>query len=444
MNKIFVSVIAFLFSSICLAADGDTVWFFQSFTDVSHTVTTDMNVRSGLADLCRKKQNTDLRSISAPDYSGDESAFGHTIGDYVDIVQASDTIVQCQYNSGPELNDNIYYLYIYAETKCDEGSEYDRKKRSCVAKFECEVGEAVLLAGTSAPLVQTSPNTVYIADSSPQSTCRSVQGTSKACIYSKPAYTHSCYADSALSWDASGNMQGSGTGHCNYQYVNSGTECTDTSGAMAVAWGGYSLTAGSSEFTCADGITSPGCPGETGDGSGGGETGSGGSGGGETGSGGSGGTGGGNGDDGSGGESGGGSDTGSGGSGSGENSSGSVSGTACGATLSCSGDAIQCAILAQQKKAACALSDLTQADQSAIKSMLTGEKFELEEKTIQATSLFERARFLPSACPSPEVLTLSYGAFTIPYDSLCNFVDKLSFLIVLMASLMGMLIVFKD
>jgi hypothetical protein len=437
MFRFFFAGLFSLFACSAYSAEGDVTWFYQSFTEVSKVITSDMNVRTGLTALCKLKQNVDLTTETQPSYAEDDSAFGHTAGGFIAINQTNDTMAQCVYNSGPENNDNLYYLYIYAETKCTEGSEYDRHKRSCVPQVKCQSGETVLLSGISAPLVQASANNVYVADRTPDNTCRKLSDSNTACSYNKPAYTHSCYSDLSLSFDGNGNLTGSATGHCNYQFVNTGNTCTVTSAnSLPEGWGGYSLSGGSPEFTCADGITTPGCPtgGTGGDGSGDGSSGGGISPG--TGSGTGGGSDGGDPGTGSG-------DTGSGG-GTGSGTPSSASGTACGATLACSGDAVQCAILAQQKKTACALSDLTQVDQSALTNMLSGEKFQLEEKTVQATSLFERARFLPSGCPAPETLPLSYGSFTIPYDFLCNFVDKFSFLLVLMASFVAMLIVFKD
>lgn len=438
----YLSAFFFVFiSNYGYAADGDVVWFFQSFTDVSLTVSTDMNVNNALRSLCTKKANVDLTSATQPEQSSDDTAFGHTLGGFVTVNKSSETLAQCVYNSGPENNDNLYYLYIYAESACSGDQQFDRIKRTCSVKPTCTVGEKYLLSGFSSTLVQTAPFTTYIADQTPNSVCHKTPDLSIACTYNKPSRSHSCYSDSPLSWDGE-NLSGSYTGHCNYEFENTGTSCViDSSvGELPKAWGGYLMSKASNggEFSCAPGIEGPGCtpdPGTGGDT--GGDTGGGSDGGsgGNTG-GGTGGDGGGDGDDGG--------DDGGGGTSPGSGTPGSASGTACGSSLMCSGDAIQCAILAQEKKTACALTDLTKVDQTALANMLTGDKFQLEEKTVQATSLFERARFLPSGCPAPETLSLSYGSFTIPYDFLCNFVDKFSFLLVLMASFFAMLIVFKD
>lgn len=439
MQKYLFAFFSLFFPLLGNAAAGDQTWFFQSFTDVSYVITTDMNFNQGLTDLCWKKKYADLTNLEQPSYSTRDSAFGHKLGDFAAVSREDENFAVCAYTSGVENDDTIYFLYIYAETECDSGSKYDREQRKCVAKIECEAGQTVLLSGFSSTLVQTSPNTVYIADGSPASTCRKLDGASTACSFDKPAYSHSCYSDSPLSWDSSGNLVGSGTGHCNYQYVNSGSECTDTSGALGVAWGGYSLSAGSNDFTCADGITSAGCPGDSGDG-GSGSDGSG------TGTGGNGGSSGGS-DSGSGGSGSGsdGSEEGNGSSGGGSSSNGSsASGTSCNANLSCSGDAVQCAILAQQKKSACSLADLTKTDDAAAQSLLSGEKFELSEKTVEVTSLFERARFLPDSCPADIPLNLSFGTFYFSFSLICEFSSALSALIVIAASIAGLMIVIKD
>ena len=188
-------------------------------------------------------------------------------------------------------------------------------------------------------------------------------------------------------------------------------------------------------FTCADGIVTPGCP-DPGNGDGGDGSGSGGDGSGGNGSGGDGGSGG--------GDTGGGDTDGGNGSGNSGTGGGAASGLACGAALACSGDAIQCAILAQDKKTACAISDLTNVDQAALTSMVSGDKFELEEKTFELTSIFEGTRFLPSQCPVSEALDLSFGSVSFSYAPMCDFAEWISPIVVLCATFMGMLIIFRD
>lgn len=120
----------------------------------------------------------------------------------------------------------------------------------------------------------------------------------------------------------------------------------------------------------------------------------------------------------------------------------SVSGTACDVALDCSGDAIQCAMLSQQKQARCAAEELAdfESKKSDIQSLVSGENFELDEsETIDVSSFFNtNGRFLPSSsCPQAEQLNLSMvggHSFQLSYEPLCRFASDLSYLIVVAAS----------
>lgn len=419
-------------------ANEDVVWFYQSFPNVTVTQAAGSNVDATIYDLCRAKSNTDLQNTVAPSYSDGDSAFGHYTAGVDSYNRVNDTTWQCAYGSAIGSESGPFYLYVYAETKCSDGEEYDREKRMCVRpEPECVEGETHLFAGISSPLVQTAPNTVYIVDQTADKTCRKLDSGSRRCSYSKPARSHSCYADSALSWDSEGNLTSTSvSGHCNYLFVNTGQECSTSASTLPDGFGGYGLTpSDDGGFTCADGIVTPGCP-DPGNGDGGDGSGSGGDGSGGNGSGGDGGSGG--------GDTGGGDTDGGNGSGNSGTGGGAASGLACGAALACSGDAIQCAILAQDKKTACAISDLTNVDQAALTSMVSGDKFELEEKTFELTSIFEGTRFLPSQCPVSEALDLSFGSVSFSYAPMCDFAEWISPIVVLCATFMGMLIIFRD
>jgi hypothetical protein len=133
--------------------------------------------------------------------------------------------------------------------------------------------------------------------------------------------------------------------------------------------------------------------------------------------------------------------------GGGDSSGGSVSGIECDQALSCSGDAIQCAILEVQNRARCA--SLNAGDfpsqEGDISGLINskGDAATLDEGDgeIDVSGLFSGptdARFLPAACPPPKTFnltTLGGRTFEFTYEPLCQLAIDLSYLIVIAASL---------
>lgn len=131
-----------------------------------------------------------------------------------------------------------------------------------------------------------------------------------------------------------------------------------------------------------------------------------------------------------------------------EEQKGSVSGESCDATVSCEGDAVQCAVLRQQKEMRCHAEE--QADfeskKSDIEGLFEGEKFQLDQTEIAAEGFINTAgRFLPAnGCPSPENMNLRLNggrSFELNYEPLCQAASDLSWLIVSIASLLAALYV---
>ncbi|MDF3932224.1 virulence factor TspB C-terminal domain-related protein [Pseudomonas citronellolis] len=146
--------------------------------------------------------------------------------------------------------------------------------------------------------------------------------------------------------------------------------------------------------------------------------------------------------------SGGGESSGGGGGGSDEEgdepSDNSVQGEDCDAELNCSGDAIQCAVLRQQKELRCQIEVLNDFDkhQDDIAKTVEGEDFELtkDEEINVAGFLSEGTgrRFLPSACPADKTFSLRTGGgrtFAFTYAPLCQLATDLSYLIVIAATI---------
>ncbi len=126
----------------------------------------------------------------------------------------------------------------------------------------------------------------------------------------------------------------------------------------------------------------------------------------------------------------------------------SVEGEACDAEVKCTGDAVQCAILRQQKALRCHAEE--QADfekhKPAIEAAVQGDKFQLEEGSeIHLPSFINQGtRFFPATCPSAESFSLSTAggrSFDLSYEPLCRAASDLSGLFVAVATVLAALYV---
>ncbi len=124
----------------------------------------------------------------------------------------------------------------------------------------------------------------------------------------------------------------------------------------------------------------------------------------------------------------------------------SVAGESCDATIACEGDAIQCAILRQEKESRCALDEAMnyEDNKSKIDQLVQGEEYQLEEETFQIPSFATGAvRFLPSnGCPAPSRASLSNGrSLQFEYEPFCTFAEGISPVVVACALLFAALYV---
>jgi len=115
-----------------------------------------------------------------------------------------------------------------------------------------------------------------------------------------------------------------------------------------------------------------------------------------------------------------------------------ASGDACDVPLSCSGDAIDCAVLKQEKDFRCAYEKQVDYDKhkDEIKAAITGDKFEIDDSTeIEIPSFINQGtRFLPSSCPADKSFSLKTGggrSFVMTYEPLCAAATDLGYLIVI-------------
>lgn len=123
-----------------------------------------------------------------------------------------------------------------------------------------------------------------------------------------------------------------------------------------------------------------------------------------------------------------------------------VAGESCSADLSCDGDAIQCAILRQEKENNCKWS-LGTEEQAAVTAAVSGEGFELEETNINTSTIFSEAlaqgRWLSASCPTPRTLSVMGKTLSFSWQPVCDFAIAIGPIIVAMASLFFALFVFR-
>lgn len=124
----------------------------------------------------------------------------------------------------------------------------------------------------------------------------------------------------------------------------------------------------------------------------------------------------------------------------------SVAGESCGVELSCEGDAIQCAILRQEKENNCKWR-LGAEEESAITASVSGEGFELEEKNIDGASLFNEAisqgRWLTASCPPPRSISVMGNTITFSWEPVCEFAIAMGPFVVALATLFFSVYVFR-
>jgi len=302
----------------------------------------------------------------------------------------------------------------------------------------------------SGPVISSNGNN-YVAVTGGGSVCFG------QCTHSLSSRAASCYSS------------GEGTGFCNYVGTPTGEVCSAPDAPLGGT--GDPLNPPDTPDVPPSDPNDPGCPpgygwsgttcaknpddngnppgdGSGGDGGDGGDTGGGGGGGGgDTGGGDTGGG------DTGGGDTGGG-DTGGGGGGGGGDTGGeegedpvsSVGGESCSATITCEGDAIQCAILRSQKKQACADEEARDYSKAAptINAEIGKGEYQLKEETVDASGFFNMGtRFYSSTCPAPKSLRIESIGRTIQlsYQPLCDFAGALSYIVVAMASLFFMVYV---
>lgn len=121
----------------------------------------------------------------------------------------------------------------------------------------------------------------------------------------------------------------------------------------------------------------------------------------------------------------------------------------CQAPIACSGDAIDCAVLQQQKEQRCLAEEMAdfEGNESDIEAMFEGEKFDLDEGEgdIEVPSFIQQGtRFLPATCPQDKSFNLSTAGgrtFALSFEPLCQAASDLSGLFVAVATIFAALYV---
>lgn len=368
------------------------------------------------------------------------------------------------------------YIGRYGDT-CPTGTEYDAAVGECKSPpKECEVGTPNLFRSSNYPIIVINgKNTVpssppsgclngcaYEADSSRPTSCYRTPGstTEGFCNYTLKSNGQNCSADS-------GNLGGTGPSLSEPNQppvTDPPSDPNDPGCPKGYSWSGTTCVKTPTDPTDP---TDPKDPGGDGGGTGGGDgggTGGGTGGGGDGGTGGGdGGTGGGDGNGGTGGGDGDGSGTGGGGDGGGDGqcdpakdpnkcgSGSSISGDGdCKVAIQCNGDAIQCAIVRQEKLARCADEEFRTVDDKKIqdlKNTLAGEFSGPEYEPIKATGenthdlsrLLDTSGRFSKACPViPDVSFPWFGSTqTVSLSSvssdLCTYLQWFGYLLVAFA-----------
>lgn len=121
----------------------------------------------------------------------------------------------------------------------------------------------------------------------------------------------------------------------------------------------------------------------------------------------------------------------------------------CDAAFSCSGDAIDCEVLRQQKEQLCHAEEMADfpKHKPAIEAAVSGDQFQLSEGAgvIDVPSFINQGtRFLPSTCPTAESFSLTTAGgrtFQLSYEPLCRAASDLSGLFVAVATVLAALYV---
>ena len=104
--------------------------------------------------------------------------------------------------------------------------------------------------------------------------------------------------------------------------------------------------------------------------------------------------------------------------------------------IECTGDAVQCSMLRQQKKMVCDHVYDTNA-RKFVEQQIAKKAYELTTNEVSGAGLFSNGlnapRWLPSACPAPKSISIKGVSTSLSFEPACQFASALGPLFVALA-----------
>ncbi|MBU0801139.1 MAG: hypothetical protein KKA05_09060 [Alphaproteobacteria bacterium] len=114
-----------------------------------------------------------------------------------------------------------------------------------------------------------------------------------------------------------------------------------------------------------------------------------------------------------------------------------VKGEQCDKVVECTGDAVQCSILRQQKKMACAYE--YEEARPFIEQQIAKEPYQVKSESVSGSELFTAGlnapRWMPQGCPAPKSISIKGVSTSLSFEPACDFARGLGPLFVALASI---------
>lgn len=114
-----------------------------------------------------------------------------------------------------------------------------------------------------------------------------------------------------------------------------------------------------------------------------------------------------------------------------------VKGEQCDKVVECTGDAVQCSILRQQKKMACAYE--YEEARPFIEQQIAKEPYQVKSESVSGSELFTAGlnapRWMPQGCPAPKSISIKGVSTSLSFEPACDFARSLGPLFVALASI---------
>jgi hypothetical protein len=114
-----------------------------------------------------------------------------------------------------------------------------------------------------------------------------------------------------------------------------------------------------------------------------------------------------------------------------------VKGEQCDKVVECTGDAVHCSILRQQKKMACAYE--YEDARPFIEQQIAKEPYQVKSESVSGSELFSAGlnapRWMPQGCPAPKSISIKGVSTSLSFEPACDFARGLGPLFVALASI---------